>query len=130
MQALEKSVYSIDGNNSRLGPDKSVRSPDLVVWSDEFGPWIGNPLIIEVRRYFRGKVNWSDIVEQVLTYLQLSQTRSALILYATPQVIPSNVLSQFPPNIFFLSIHQFFAAMHTKSFAEIMVDLRNRRVHG
>jgi hypothetical protein len=130
MSALEKSGYSIVANNSFPGPNEKASRPDLVVWSDEFGPWIGNPLIIEIKSYVRGKANWSDIVEQVLTYLQLSQTRSGLVLYVSPQTLPSNIVSKFPPNIFFLSVHQLLAAMRTKSFAAIMVDLRNRRAHG
>lgn len=130
MLALEKSGYTIVANNPLIGHGKSAGHPDLVVWSDEFGPWIGTPLIIEIKNYFRQRRNWSEAAQQVLEYLQLSQTRSGLVLYTSTQALPSNVSSQFPPNIFFLSIHQLFAAMRTKSFAEIMVDLRNRRVHG
>lgn len=52
MLALEKSGYSIVANSPVIGQGKNVGHPDLVVWSDEFGPWIGNPLIIEVKTYF------------------------------------------------------------------------------
>lgn len=130
MLALEKSGYSMVGNRLRPGPHDRASRPDLVVWSDEFGPWLGNPLIIEVKRYLRTQVNWSEIAQQVLGYLQFSQTRSALILYATAQPLPSNISSQFPPNIFFLSVQQLFTALRTKSFAKVMTDLRNHRVHG
>ncbi len=128
--ALEKSGYTIIANNPLIGHGKNVGHPDLIVWSDEFGPWIGTPLIIEVKSSFRKQINWSEAAQQVLEYLQLSQTRSGLVLYTSTQTFPNNIVSQFPPNIFFLSVHQLFTAMRTKSFAEIMVDLRNRRVHG
>ncbi len=128
--ALEKSGYTIIANNPLIGQGKNVGHADIVVWSDEFGPWIGTPLIIEVKSYFRKQMNWGEAAQQLLKYLQLSQTRSGLVLYTSMQTFPNNIMSQFPPNIFFLSVHQLFTALRTKNFAEIMVDLRNRRVHG
>jgi len=44
MRALEKSGYSTIAHESLL---KYGRRADLIIWSDEFGSWIGNPLIIE-----------------------------------------------------------------------------------
>jgi hypothetical protein len=127
MRALKESGYSTIAHESLLRYD---RRADLIIWSDEFGPWIGNPLIIEVKKTFDKTVNWSAAVQQVLSYLQVSQTRSALILYANALVLPENLSSIAPPNIFFLDMHQLFNSMRMKSFAEVMVDLRNRRVHG
>ncbi len=130
MLALERSGYTLVGNQSRPSLHERASGPDLVVWSDEFGPWFGNPLLIEVKRYVKKQENWSKIVQQTVAYLQFSQTRSALILYHTLQALPSIVLSQSPPNIFLLSVQDLLAAMRTKSFASVMIDLRNRRVHG
>ncbi len=125
-EVLEKSGYSTIATNPLLGEGKRA---DIVVWSDEFGPWIGNPLIIEVKKVVREK-DWKSVADQVFNYLQVSQMRSALILYAktagTPDISPSIP----PPNIFFLDIHQLLSAMRTKSFAKVMIDLRNRRFHG
>ena len=125
-EILEKSGYAPISNSALLGSDKRA---DFVIWSEEFGPWIGNPLLIEVKKVAGGK-DWKSMVDQVQNYLQISQTRSALILYAkaadTPEISPS--IS--PPNIFFLDIQQLLTAMRTKSFAKVMIDLRNRRVHG
>ena len=127
MLALQNSGYSTIKYNPLLGDSKAARRADLVVWSDEFGPWIGNPLIIEVKRTLKEP---RSAVQQVLSYLQLSQTRSALILYANKTASLGNLLSISPPNIFFLDVHELLTAMSTKSFAQVMIDLRNRRVHG
>lgn len=138
-QALRKSVPSKvvesplladrNGTSSRRYV-KLTRHPDLMIWSDELGPWIGSPLIIEVKRTLRGEKGCDEAVQQVLSYLQLSQTRSALIVYVNKTSSVSNVLSLSPPNVFFLDIHELLNAMRTKSFARVMIDLRNRRVHG
>src|SRR6266496_1024833 len=77
-----------------------------------------------------GRKDWKGIVDQVQNYLEISQTRSALLLYVKPADTPEMSPSIAPPNIFFLDIHQLLTAMRTKSFAKVMIDLRNRRVHG
>ncbi len=125
-EILEKSGYAPIATNPLLGSDKRA---DIVVWSEEFGPWIGNPLLIEVKKV-AGRKDWKGIVDQVQNYLQISQTRSALLLYVKPADTPEISPSIAPPNIFFLDIHQLLTAMRTKSFAKVMIDLRNRRVHG
>ncbi len=129
MQALKNGGYPTIANNPLLGDSKLAVRADLIVWSDEFGPWIGNPLIIELKSTLT-KHSYIDIVKQVQSYLQLSQTRSALILYANKAASIGNLSSISPPNIFFLSVHDLLIAMRTKSFAKVMIDLRNRRFHG
>jgi len=139
MVALRKSVPSTiirsplfeDNNNlAPVGHSKRIVRPDLMVWSDELGPWIGNPLIVEVKRMFQAKKDCTRAVQQVLDYLQLSQTRSGVIIYANKMPFIDNISSISPPNIFFLEIHELFNAMRIKSFARVMIDLRNRRMHG
>jgi hypothetical protein len=61
-EILEKSGYAPIATNPLLGSDKRA---DIVVWSDEFGPWIGNPLLIEVKK--AGRKDWKGMVDQVLT---------------------------------------------------------------
>ncbi len=100
MLALQNSGNSTIENNPLLADGKPARLADLIVWSDELGPWIGNPLIIEVKRTLEEPRN---AVEQILGYLQLSQTRSALILYANKAASIGNLSSISPPNIFFLA---------------------------
>lgn len=139
MLALRKSIPSpvtrsplLEDSNSLYpwGYSKQAMHPDLMIWSDELGPWIGNPLIIEVKRVLKGQKDCTETVEQVLNYLRLSQIRSVIIVYASKAASIDNLSSMSPPNIFFLDIHELLNAMRTKSFARVMIDLRNRRVHG
>ena len=133
--ALERSApSSVVGEplleeRNNLGSKRLLR-PDLMVWADELGPWLGNPLIIEVKRTLRGEKDCTEAVRQVLSYLQFSQTRSALIVYANKTSSIENLSALSPPNVFSLDIHELLNAMRTKSFARVMIDLRNRRMHG
>jgi|GEM_PF-1158059 len=131
VQALRKSVPSNVVESPLIANrHDSASRPDLIVWSDELGPWIGSPLIIEVKRTLRGEKDYNEAIHQTLSYLHVSQTRSAVIIYVSKTSSVDNVLSLSPPNVFFLDIHELLNAMRTKSFARVMIDLRNRRVHG
>ena len=102
---------------------------DLAIWSDEFSPWIGNPLLIEVKVFRHGQIRINDLIDQVLAYLQPDATRSALILYLGEP--SSQTLSpRMYPNIFSMEVRELFTQLRTKSFARILIDMRNRRVHG
>lgn len=126
--ALQKSGISIITQSPTSEHRQDVRA-DLAVWSDEFSPWIGNPLLIEVKVFRRGQMRLNDVVEQVRAYLQSDTTPSALILYlgepSQQKPIPRMYL-----NIYALEVRELFTQLRTKSFARILTDMRNRRVHG
>ncbi len=117
-------------NEEAIAPNMSGavhESADLAVWSDEFDPWIGNPLLIEVKASLTRQEVYVATVNQVSKYLQISGIRSALVLYATKSL---DITLQAHPYIFFMNVRDLLASMRTKSFARIIIDLRNRLVHG
>lgn len=109
--------------------DAKAARADLALWSDEFSPWIGNPLLIEVKVFRQGRIRISDVVEQVLAYLQPDATRSALILYLGEPSLQT-LSPRIYPSIFYMEVRELFTQLRTKSFARILIDMRNRRVHG
>src|SRR6266487_29218 len=104
-------------------------SADLAIWSDDFNPWIGNPLLLEVKAFKQKHVQIDDVVEQVLTYLQPNNARSALILYVGEPSLQT-LSPQAYPNVFYMEVRELFVRLQTKSFAQILIDMRNRRIHG
>jgi hypothetical protein len=102
---------------------------DLAIWSDDFNSWIGNPLLIEVKVFRQKQWQIDEFVEQVLAYLGPGNARSALILYVgdlSSQTLPPRMY----PNIYYMDVRELFTKLRTKSFAQILIDMRNRRVHG
>ncbi len=126
--ALQKSGISIITQSPTPEHRQDARA-DLAVWSDEFSPWIGNPLLIEVKVFRRGQMRLNDVVEQVRAYLQPDTTRSALILYLGESSLQTSIPRMYL-NIYSLEVRELFARLRTKSFARILIDMRNRRVHG
>lgn len=118
------------------GADVVVTSPtrdvgaDFAVWSDVLEPFVGNPLIVEVKTRIRGRADADRAVRQLASYLGASGSRWALLLYGDGPDPDGQAWSGSPPNVLVLSLRSLLEALRTRAFPELVRDLRNRRVHG
>lgn len=110
--------------SSREGGDRGV---DLAVWSDALQPFVGNPLLIEVKSRL-GSYESRSAAVRFGHQLASSGSRWGLLLYGGPHVsLPRSVV---PPNVLAMPLTELLERMRHSSFAEVVKDLRNRRVHG
>ncbi|MDQ2829008.1 MAG: nucleotide-binding protein [Chloroflexota bacterium] len=123
-EALRASGISIVVNSrAREG------TADMAIWSDELDVWGGNPLLIEIKRDLQTKEYIDHTHDQVLAYLESSNSPAALVLYAEGP--PSrDLLFSSLPIIMFLQTHELLERLTSSSFGSIMRELRNRVVHG
>ncbi len=99
---------------------------DLAIWSDALQPFVGNPLLVEIKARLQGQGGVSNAVQQLGKYVAAAGGLWGLLLYgAGPGELPS-----LPPNILALQIETLFRRLREESFDDIVRDLRNRRVHG
>lgn len=119
-------VSGVEAMSSETRGDRRV---DLAVWADGLQPSVGNPLLIEIKARVSEKKHARDAALQLSSYLKESATRWGLLLYGDG---PSarEIQSVLPPNVLAISVLELFERMSRESFAEIVNDLRNRRVHG
>lgn len=145
MAALDRSLASSDWHSLEQvvadalrssGADVVVTSPtrdigaDFAVWSDVLEPFVGNPLLVEVKTRIRGKADAHRAIRQLKSYLGASGSRWALLLYGDGPDPDSQSWSGSPPNVLVLSLRSLLEALRTRGFPELVRDLRNRRVHG
>jgi hypothetical protein len=102
---------------------------DFAVWSDVLEPFVGNPLLIEVKRSLTSKEAAAHAFKQLTSYMDASGSRWALLLYGEG---PKDEIEseRTVPNVLVLSIRALLEGLRTQSFPELVRDLRNRRVHG
>lgn len=118
------------------GADVVVTSPspsigvDLAVWSDVLEPFVGNPLLVEVKARIRGESDANDAVRQLASQVGASGSRWALLLYGEGPPSEAGVWASGPPNVLTLSLRALLESLRTHAFSEVVRDLRNRRVHG
>jgi hypothetical protein len=129
---LEKTVSdAIRGS----GTDVVVESPerdrgaDLAVWSDVLEPFVGNPLLVQIKLNIQTKATASTIFRQLSSYMGASNTQWALLLYGQGPPPDDRFWGACPPNILVMPARSLLEALRTRAFPEIVRDLRNRRVH-
>jgi len=118
------------------GVDVVVSSPyhnkgaDFAVWSDVLESFVGNPLIVEVKIRIRDKFGAMDAMGQTASYIRASSAQWGLLLYGDGPDEKSDWWHAAPPNVLTLSLRTFLTHLRTRTFPEIVRDLRNNRVHG
>lgn len=98
---------------------------DLAVWSDDLQTIVGNPFLIEVKSGVRTRKDLERALYQVEKYRMQSGTKWALLLLSTTvATIPvvGGVLA--------LTLAELLERLRTRTFAEVIRELRNKQVHG
>jgi hypothetical protein len=124
-EALRKS--GIDAVAERRDSDRGV---DLAIWSDELQPLMGNPLLVEVKARLRTPNEARAALKQLSISTAASGTLWGVLLYGACLFEEQRLASLAPHNVLVLSVFHLLEHMETESFASIVGNLRNRRVHG
>jgi hypothetical protein len=106
------------------------RGADFAVWSDVLEPFVGNPLLVEIKSRIRDQASAETAFAQVSSYLTRSGARWALLLYGDGPERVDLQWQAIPPNVLVVSLHTLIEALRTRAFPELIRDLRNQRVHG
>lgn len=118
------------------GADIVLTSPgddlgvDLAVWSDVLEPFVGNPLLVEIKGKVQGLADARRAIRQMASYLGASGSRWGLLLYGDGPDLENQAIARTVPNILVLSLRSLLEHLRTRAFPEVVRDLRNRRVHG
>jgi hypothetical protein len=117
------------------GTDVVVESPerergaDLAIWSDVLEPFVGNPLLVELRLKIQTREAAARVFGQLSSYLGASDTGWALLIYGEGPLQDDHFWGECPPQILLMPARSLFETLRTQTFPEIVRDLRNRRVH-
>jgi hypothetical protein len=103
---------------------------DFAIWSDDLGAILGNPILIEIKRTIRSRSQALQVTNQLLSYMQKSNSKSAIVLYL--EGLQSDkiqgVAKQF--NILFFQLGDFVEQLQNMSFADTIRIRRNIIAHG
>jgi hypothetical protein len=101
---------------------------DIAVWSDELDSVVGNPLPIEVRSSLLTAHAAESAAKNLMRSIAGAKARRGLILFLKASANAMEVLNKYP--VLAMSIEDFLEGMRTRSFGNIITDLRNQAVHG
>jgi predicted RecB family endonuclease len=104
---------------------------DFAIWSDVLGTYVGNPLIVEVKATLRTIDAVRQAVAQLTHYINAAGVSWGLLLYAQgPDPSRIAIEVQQAGRVIALSIDELLERLQSRSFFDIIRDLRNRKVHG
>jgi hypothetical protein len=107
------------------------RRADFAIWSDLLGTYVGNPLIIEVKRNLRTSNDVAGAVAQLMSLINAAGALWGLLLYVEgPEKSRIEVEARHAPQVLMLSLDELFEHLRRRSFFDVIRALRNRKVHG
>lgn len=103
---------------------------DIAIWSDDLGAILGNPILIEIKRNIRNRSQALQVTNQLLSYLQKTNSRFAIVLYL--EGLPSSRIQEFSKqfNVLFFQLGDLVEQLQNKSFADTIRIRRNTIAHG
>jgi hypothetical protein len=131
-QELEKIVSEalrLSGTDIVVESPQRHRGADLAVWSDVLEPFVGNPLLIEIKRKITDKKLAARTFKKLQSYLAASDTKWGMLLYLDGPPPDDPLWHACPQNILWMPMRQLLEALRNRAFPEIVRDLRNHRVH-
>lgn len=105
------------------------RGVDLVVWSDDLQPYVGNPFPIEIKRRLGSREAAKRTLSGVATAARSIGSDWSLLLYADGPASSERAFSSHP-FVLTMRLDELFSELEYQSFAEVIRRLRNQRVHG
>jgi hypothetical protein len=102
---------------------------DFAIWSDDFEPWVRNPLVIEVRSRLDRAAELDEALALLTTMLEKTHTAWGLLLYGVAD-FPLGAKAARHPHVFVMSLEEFLRSLKDRSLAQSLIHLRNLRVHG
>jgi hypothetical protein len=125
VEALRKSGIATISRGEKRG-DKEI---DIAVWSNDFEPWIGNPLLIEIKNHLPRKGELDNMAKRFANAMGPESVNWALVIYgeAAPQ---TRRIKRLYSHILFLSAEDLLEGLRDNAFGDLVRQLRNERVHG
>jgi hypothetical protein len=106
------------------------RQADFAIWSDLLGTYVGNPLIIEVKRNLRTIIDVRQAIEQLTNLMNAAGTLWGVLLYVQGPEKSRIEVEARHARVLILSLDQLLEHLRSTSFFDVIRDLRNKKVHG
>jgi hypothetical protein len=102
---------------------------EMAIWSDDFEPWLKNPVLIEVRMQLRSRSQLQSALDRLTKHLDDTCTAWGLLIYQGPDFEPGENQNG-DPRVFVLTIERLLESLRDISLGDLLHRKRNLRVHG
>lgn len=124
LEALERT-----GVKNRSSVLRTTDAATLAAWSDDWGPWVRNPLLIEVRSCLPAGSELEPLRRQLTSFLE-SRGNPWLCLICANVAAGASLEVFRDSRILPLEAREFFRALRDISPGELILRLQKARTHG
>jgi hypothetical protein len=106
-----------------------IAGADMAIWSDDFEPWVGNPLPIKLKSHPRSRSELQNALGELTKILDNTHSEWGLLIYQGADFEPSEQ-DRGDPRVFVLTIERLLESLRDASLGDFLHRMRNLRVHG
>ena len=117
------------GRNRNINSAKT-HSPDFALWIDDLNPIIGNPIFVEVKAGVLSDDIYINAYEQLKHSMITGNARAGILLYFNKNEFTFKNNSSVSPLIMSFNIEDFIKELTEKSLDRLVLESRNKIVHG
>jgi hypothetical protein len=117
---------------SAVGSPADRTSPpgaDFAVWSEDFEPWIGNPLVIEASSRGDDRKGALADLDALSAFLEKTHTQWGLMVCRDTSSVPEHGAERCP-NVFIVSVERLLETLSGTSLGDFLREMRNQRIRG
>jgi hypothetical protein len=129
VEDVVREMLEASGIQARVDQKYSSAHPDVVVWIDELEPYLGNPILIEIKSFIDTVSQAKYITDQLLRYMAISNVKNVIIFATHLSSEAMEFVASFP-NLYFFDICEFLKQLRQESLGQVIRKERNARVHG
>jgi hypothetical protein len=127
-RALDDSGVEVisESEGSRGRADRGI---DFAIWSDALQPFVGNPLLVQVKFSLKSGADARAVTKRFAESISAVGGRWGLLVYLEGPEPYLGLGSQYP-TVLAISVRDLLTRLRLQSFDQIVRDMRNKRVHG
>jgi Nucleoside 2-deoxyribosyltransferase len=129
VEDVVREMLETSGIQTRISQRYSGVRPDFVVWIDELEPYLGNPILIEIKGFINTSSQAKSVIDQVLHYMTICNVTNVIIFATHLSSEAMGFVSSFP-NLYFFDICEFLKQLRQESLGQVIRKERNARFHG
>jgi hypothetical protein len=133
LEQILREVIEESGIDSAYYASERMVTPisraDMAIWSDDFEPWVGNPLPIKLKSHPRSRSELQSALDELTQILDNTHSEWGLLIYQGADFEPSEQ-ALGDPRVFVLTIERLLESLRDTSLGDFLHRMRNLRVHG
>lgn len=130
LERLAEQVFAELGLLFQANMYKAESGVDFAIWDESLANSIGNPLLVEVKYGDLSPAAIYQAEQQLRRYLGGTEARAAILLYLDRQGRRFDENPSLDPLIVRFDFGDFIDAVSRQAFGHVILDKRNRMVHG